>query len=314
MTRVRHRSTTANTPATTTIDHALIYWRPPVPLADYVKAWPQYLLPQHALSALAHRVTRIRHPALKNRMIEAFIRRFGVDMSEAEAGRAEDFEHFNAFFTRALREGARPLPGDEALCASPVDGAISEIGTIDDDRLLQAKGRRYTIAALLGGDLAATNAFRDGSFATLYLSPRDYHRIHMPCAGTLTSMAYIPGDLFSVNAATTRQVDGLFARNERVVCHFDTPWGRLVLVMGGAIFGGGIETVWSGPITPAAVRAPRRWDYSSAPRSFVRGEEFARFNMGSTVVMLAQRGRLQWLPGQQAGEKIRQGEALGRFA
>jgi phosphatidylserine decarboxylase len=235
-------------------------------------------------------------------------------MSEAELGRAEDFEHFNAFFTRALREGARPLPGDEALCASPVDGAISEIGTIDDDRLVQAKGRQYTIGALLGGDLAGANAFRDGSFATLYLSPRDYHRIHMPCAGTLASMVYIPGDLFSVSPATTRQVDGLFARNERVVCHFDTAYGRLVLVMVGAIFVGGIETVWSGPITPAAVRTPRRWDYSSAPRRFARGEECARFNMGSTVVMLAQRGRLQWLPGQQPGGKIRQGEALGRFA
>lgn len=283
-------------------------------LPDWLKVWPQYLLPQHSLSALAHALTRVRQPTFRKLLIGNFIRQYRVDMDEAAITSPAEFEHFNAFFTRALRPGARPLPADPGLCLSPVDGAVSEIGSVLDDQIVQAKGHRYGVAALLGGDDAAAARYHDGVFATLYLSPRDYHRIHMPCAGTLTGMVYVPGRLFAVNPATARQVNGLFARNERVICHFDTDHGRMTLVMVGAIFVGGIETVWAGAITPARPRTPRRWDYSTSPRHFERGEEFARFNMGSTVVMLAQQGRLQWEAGLKAGESIRQGQALGRFS
>lgn len=279
--------------------------------SDRLKVLPQYLLPQHLLTGVAYRITRCRNPLLKDMLIRAFVRHYGVEMAEAVHERPADYRDFNAFFTRALKPGARPLPGDESAFASPVDGRVSQIGVIQTETLIQAKGRRYSLCDLLGGDRTTADSFRDGAFATLYLSPRDYHRIHMPIDGELRTMVYLPGRLFAVNPASVNVVDRLFARNERVVCLFETAGGPLAVVFVGAMFVGSMETVWAGQITPARPRAIRREIYAPGRYRYRRGDEIGRFNMGSTVIVLMARERLAWLPEWRAGSPVRQGSVLG---
>lgn len=266
-------------------------------------------LPQHALSRVVYRLTRVRtraHVPITRR----FIRMYGVDMSEAETSDPAAFSHFNAFFTRALRPGARPLEGDDDTLASPVDGRVSRVGTIEGDRVIQAKGIDYSLTTLLGGDATLARRFDGHAFATLYLAPGDYHRIHMPLAGRLREMIYVPGRLYSVAEWTVRALPGVFARNERVCCLFETPRGPLALVLVGAINVAAIETAWAGLVTPPRARSVARWRYDGdhAP-DLERGAEMGRFNMGSTVIVLAPPG-YQWNETLPAGKAVRVGEAL----
>lgn len=282
------------------------------PLMDHLKSWPQYLLPGHLLSRLMQGITRIRARGFKNAFTTWFVKHFSVNMDEALESDPLAYEHFNAFFTRALKPGARPLVEGRYDIACPVDGTVSQAGPIDDDRIFQAKGHDYSLTQLLGGAEKHAADFRDGNFATLYLSPRDYHRIHMPIDGTLREMVHIPGRLFSVNAATTRMVPGLFARNERVVALFDTAAGPMAMVMVGAIFVGSIETVWSGVVTPPAGRVVRRWRYDkdAQPLQLARGEELGRFNMGSTVIVLFGREAIDWADSITPEATVRMGQRL----
>lgn len=271
----------------------------------------QYLLPQHWLSRLTGYCAECRVPWFKNLLIDLFIRRYGVDMSEAQEPDPRAYASFNAFFTRALRSGVRPLaPGNTVLC--PADGTISELGRIEADHLLQAKGQHYSLQRLLG-DAVLARRFHDGHFATIYLAPKDYHRVHMPLRGTLQSMLYVPGSLFSVNQATADNVPELFARNERAVCLFETDAGAVAVILVGAMIVAGIETVWAGPITPPA-RRPHRIDYphtEPAPE-LERGAEMGRFQLGSTVIVLMQKGAVEWASGLAHGGQVRMGESLGR--
>ncbi|MDX1605959.1 MAG: archaetidylserine decarboxylase [Candidatus Competibacterales bacterium] len=282
-------------------------------LADRLGCLPQYLLPQRRLTRLVYRLTRIRTPWFKNALIRVFRAAFRVDLDEAESPDPHAYAHFNAFFTRALRAGSRPLSDAGACC--PVDGTVSQAGRIEAERLYQAKGRDYTLSELLADETMA-RAFHDGHFATLYLAPRDYHRIHMPVAGQLVRMIHIPGRLFSVSPLTTRVIPRLFARNERVVCLFDTDHGPLGLVLVGAINVASIETVWAGAITPPLGTAVQRWDYPAEGAqqvSLARGAELGRFNMGSTVIVLTAAGALRLADGIRPGARVRMGQALGQF-
>ncbi len=273
----------------------------------------QYLLPQHLLSGLMYRLTRVEWLPIKSLLIGGFSRIYGIRLDEAVVGDSAAYPSFNAFFTRALRPEARPLDPAPDAVLSPVDATISQIGSITDGMLIQAKGHRFSVADLLGGREEENARFDGGAFATLYLSPRDYHRVHMPLAGTLTEMIHIPGRLFSVNPATTALVPGLFARNERVVSLFTTDRGPMAVVLVGAIFVGSIETVWHGEVTPAESRdAPRRWDYPPGSRPpLKRGEEMGRFNMGSTVILLFPPGAVQWDAGLTPGQHVRVGQRIG---
>lgn len=241
----------------------------------------QYPLPHHLLSRLVGRLAETRITWLKNLLIRAFIRRFNVDMRQALEPDPTAYACFNDFFTRALKEDARPL-GSGLI--SPADGTLSQFGLAQHGNLIQAKGQRYTIASLLGGNLNRAEPFRHGSFATIYLSPRDYHRVHMPISGTLTEMIYVPGRIFSVNQATADHVPGLFARNERLVCLFDTAHGQMAMVLVGAMIVAGIETVWSGQITPLPRSGIQRTRFDT-PVHLEKGAEMGRFKLGSTVVM-----------------------------
>lgn len=282
------------------------------PLGDYLKAWPQYLLPGHLLSRVMHAVTRIRYRPFKNAFTDWFAGRFQINMGEAQEPDPHNYEHFNAFFTRALKPGSRPVVDGPYDVACPVDGTVSQIGRISDDRIFQAKGHDYSLAQLLGGSEKRAAAFQGGSFATLYLSPRDYHRIHMPLDGTLREMVHVPGRLFSVNAVTARMVPGLFARNERVVALFDTEAGPMAMVLVGAIFVASIETVWSGVVTPPAGRVVRQWRYDKGqePLQLARGEEMGRFNMGSTVIVLFGPQAIDWARDLAADTPLRMGQRL----
>ncbi len=274
----------------------------------------QHLLPQHLLSRLTGCLAELRHPRwLKNLMISTFIKSFGVDMREAEEPYPEAYLNFNAFFTRPLRPGIRPLAEADIVC--PADGSVSQIGRIEEASVLQAKGRRYSTWSLLGGDEERAAQFRNGHFATIYLSPRDYHRVHMPIAGELVATRYIPGKLFSVNGTTAGGVERLFARNERLVCYFDTAAGPMAMVLVGAMVVAGIETVWEGQVAPPP-RALRQRDYRElpAPVRLAKGEEMGRFKLGSTVILLFPEGRMGWSPDYSAGSPTRLGEALGSLA
>jgi len=258
----------------------------------------QTLLPQHHLSRLVGWLARQTQPRwLPQLLIRLFMRSYGISLDEAAANDAADYPHFNAFFTRALQPGARPLAGSRYV--APADGEVSQIGNIDAGSLIQAKGRHYNVTALLGGDEVAAQAYQEGSFATVYLSPKDYHRIHMPITGTLRRTSYVPGDLFAVNLSTAAAVDGLFARNERLICHFETADGPLVMVLVGAIIVAGIETVWGGVESPQpeGVRETR-WEATEGP-TLAAGDEVGRFFLGSTVILLSPT-QLDWLvaPGQ----------------
>ncbi|TVQ92385.1 MAG: phosphatidylserine decarboxylase [Chromatiaceae bacterium] len=273
----------------------------------------QRLLPQHALSALMYRLTRLRLGPLTTLTIRAFVAAFRVDLAAAAEPRAAAYPSFNAFFTRALHADARPLPAAGAALVCPVDGCISQCGPIRGGQLIQAKGQTFGLAALLGGDTALAARFDAGDFATLYLSPRDYHRIHMPCDGQLQRTLHVPGRLFSVNRTTAALVPGLYARNERLVCVFASAAGPLVLVLVGAIFVGGIETVWTGPITPPRGRQLQARDCGAQGPILARGAELGRFNMGSTVILLTAPGQVDWAPGLAPGVPVRCRASLGRL-
>ncbi len=276
--------------------------------SDRLAVLLQYGLPKQRLTTLAGRVADARGGAATQALIRRFVARYGVNMAEAAEPDIAAYATFNDFFTRALKPGARPLAAADLV--SPVDGAISQFGAIDGDRILQAKGHHYTIRALLGGDAALADAFAGGWFATLYLSPKDYHRIHMPCAGRLRQMTHVPGALFSVNPATARGVPGLFARNERVVCLFDGAAGPFVLVLVGATIVGSMATVWHGVVNPPRPGTVREWRYDDAPIELAQGAEMGRFQLGSTVVVLLPRGPLRFNPAWAPGEPIRMGEPM----
>ncbi|MET0383495.1 MAG: archaetidylserine decarboxylase [Burkholderiaceae bacterium] len=269
---------------------------------------PQYLLPKRALTVFAGWVAGGRWGPLTTWIIRDFIARYGVDMAEAVEADAARYETFNAFFTRSLRPGARPIADADLIC--PVDGAISQFGSVAKQRIFQAKGHDFTTAALLGGDAALAQSFEDGSFATLYLSPRDYHRIHMPCDGRLTRMIHVPGALFSVNPTTARGVPGLFARNERVVCLFDGARGPWALVLVGATIVGSMETVWHGVVNPPRSPELREWRYDGRPVELKKGDEMGRFLLGSTVVVLFPKSDLRFNGAWAPGRRIRLGEAM----
>lgn len=276
---------------------------------DKLKAWCFYILPHHFLSRILFRLTRIESP-LAHYFIRWFIRHFNVTMSEAAREHAEDYPSFNAFFTRTLKETVRAFPQTNDVVACPVDGVISQIGRIEQGRIFQAKGHSYTVLELLGGREPLADGFDGGKFATLYLSPRDYHRIHMPLSGTLKQMIYIPGRLFSVSPSTTRAVPRLFARNERVVAVFESDAGAFALVLVGAMNVAAIETVWHGLVTPPHRRKISEYLYADKPLNLRIGQEMGRFNMGSTVILLTS-GNVQWLPELATELPVKLGQPLG---
>ena len=278
-------------------------------MSDRLAVLLQYLLPKQALTALAGRFAGARAGALTTAVIRWFVGRYGVNMSEAADPDIAGYATFNEFFTRPLKSGARPLAQADFIC--PVDGAISQFGAIERDRIFQAKGHSYSTTALVGGDAELAAQFQDGSFATLYLSPKDYHRIHMPCDGQLTRMIHVPGDLFSVNPVTARGVPGLFARNERVVCVFDSAHGPFVLVLVGATIVGSMATAWHGVVNPPRPGHLREWRYEDQQLLFKQGDEMGRFLLGSTVVMLFPRDTLRFNPEWVAQRPIRLGEMMG---
>ncbi|HEY3643858.1 MAG TPA: archaetidylserine decarboxylase [Gammaproteobacteria bacterium] len=279
-------------------------------LGDYIKSWLQYPLPHHAISRITHCLTRLKLGGLKDWTIARFVAHFGVDMSEAEQPDITVYPTFNAFFTRALKPGIRPITAGAKDIACPVDGAVSQIGAIESGRIFQAKGQGFTALELLGGDAAAAAKFDGGSFATIYLSPKDYHRIHMPVDGALTRLIHVPGRLFSVNPPTTRAVPRLFARNERVACLFDTPAGPLALVMVGALNVASIETVWAGEVTPPQRSQVQSVDYQAGMIKLTKGQEAGRFNMGSTVVLLFGKDRIRWDESYQPAAATRMGRKI----
>jgi len=283
-------------------------------VSDRRKVLPQYLMPKRGLTAFAGRVASRERGATTLRLVRWFVRKYGVDMGEAANPEISSYASFNDFFTRALKEGVRPLADADLIC--PVDGTISQFGRIEHDQILQAKGHRYSTAALVGGDSALAAQFHDGSFATLYLSPKDYHRIHMPCDGVLSRMIHVPGALFSVNPTTARGVPGLFARNERVVCVFESDTvGRFVLALVGATIVGSMATVWHGTVNAPRTRRARDWPYTAAQVTLGRGQEMGRFMLGSTVVLLfGKDAGLAFNPDWAPGRPIRLGEAMAQVA
>lgn len=268
----------------------------------------QHIAPQHALSRFAGRLAASERAWFKNALIRRFAAAYHVDMEEA-AREISQFKSFNDFFTRELKPQARPLADASQFILSPADGAVSQLGRIEGGRIFQAKGRHFTAAELLGGDEAAAKRFEGGAFITIYLSPRDYHRVHMPAAGRLQATTYCPGDLFSVNQATAEGVDRLFARNERLACLFDGPDGSFASVMVGAMIVAGIDTVWPHRFT-GHDKALVREDFSAAAHDFAAGDEMGRFYLGSTVVLLFEPGRVEWLSHLKAGSPVRMGEAI----
>lgn len=284
---------------------------PSPPWLAYPYVLLQYLLPHHLLSALMYRLTRARWAPLKDVLIHQVMAWYGINLEEALEQNPKGYGSFNDFFTRPLRPEARPLEGAADALLSPSDGALSQCGPIWEGLLFQAKGHHYSLQELLGGDRDWTARFQDGQFATIYLSPRDYHRVHMPLAGELQHMQHVPGRLFSVNPTTTRLVPRLFARNERVISLFETPCGPMAVILVGAIFVASIDTVWAGTVTPRSARtAPTD---SGAPVRLMRGAEMGRFNMGSTVILLFPPGRVAWDPHMRPGAKLRMGQRIGRI-
>jgi phosphatidylserine decarboxylase len=283
-------------------------------VSDRLAVLPQYVMPKQAMTRLAGALASRPLGAITRGAIARFIRRYNVRMDEALQSDPTQYATFNDFFTRALKPGVRPLA--EQGWVSPVDGTISQLGPIEHGQIFQAKGHHYTATALVGGDAALAAPYEQGLFATLYLSPRDYHRIHMPWAGRLKRMIHVPGDLFSVNPTTARGVPGLFARNERVVCVFEGQHqGRtfdFVMVLVGATIVGSMATVWHGVVNPPRPGTVRQWDYTDRQMLLARGEEMGRFLLGSTVVLLLPPGVAQFVPDWQAGRPIRMGEAMAQ--
>ncbi len=286
------------------------------PLPWYARPYVdlQYLLPHHLLSALMYKATRARWKPWKDLLIRRAIDLYKVDMSLAQEPNPQAYDSFNAFFTRALKPDARPLDPTANSLLCPADGALSQAGEIRDGRIFQAKGRDYSLLELLGGDEDWSRHFSEGSFATIYLSPRDYHRVHMPLDGVLRKMLHVPGRLFSVNPTTTRLVPRLFTRNERVVCLFDSPAGPMAVILVGAIFVAGIDTVWAGTVTPVGRRIGS-WDYAGTkePTELVRGAEMGRFNMGSTVILLFGPEQISWAENLKPGAMLKMGQSMGNI-
>ncbi len=275
----------------------------------------QYLVPQHLLSRLVGRVANSTKPWIKNTFITSFAKRYAVDMREAVQEDPTAYPTFNAFFTRALKDGVRPINVTADAIVSPTDGVVSAAGNITEDCVIQAKGKSFSLTALLGGSEDTARPFQDGAFATVYLSPKDYHRVHMPCAGTLRKMIYVPGKLFSVNQATSEKIDNLFARNERVVCLFDTAAGPLAMVLVGAMIVAGIETVWAGRVAPSGqVLLEVEYDNENPPLRYEKGAEMGRFKLGSTVILVYGKNAASWLSSLDEGCAVRMGEVIGALA
>jgi len=277
-------------------------------VSDQLAVVPQYLMPKLAMTRLAGLVASAEWGAFTTWVIKRFVKRYNVNMSEAAHADPAHYKSFNEFFTRPLKDGARPMSNSTWVC--PVDGAISQCGAIEHDQIFQAKGHHYSTRALVGGDATLAGQFQNGQFATLYLSPRDYHRIHMPIAGKLLRMVHVPGDLFSVNPTTARGVPGLFARNERVVCEFETEKGPMVLVLVGATIVGSMATVWHGQVNPHRPGTVREWQYDSQDVRLQKGEEMGRFLLGSTVVMLFPENSLQFPDDWLSTRPLQMGEAM----
>lgn len=279
-------------------------------MSDRLKVLPQYLLPKQRLTTFAGRVAGAKGGTMTTRLIRWFVGKYGVDMNEAENPDIASYKSFNEFFTRPLKPGVRPLAQADFVC--PVDGAISQFGGIDDHHILQAKGHRFTTTELVGGDAALAAQFRHGSFANLYLSPKDYHRLHMPCDGKLTRMIYVPGALFSVNPTTARGVPNLFARNERVVCVFESPeHGPFVMVLVGATIVGSMATVWHGVVNPKRTNKVSEWTYADQDIVLKKGEEMGRFLLGSTIVMLFRQDTIGFNGDWAPERSVRLGELMG---
>jgi phosphatidylserine decarboxylase len=278
---------------------------------EKLRVLPQYFIPQHFITSLVYRVTRCETPWFKNILIKLFISIFDVDMSLANNPDPESYSSFNTFFTRELSPEARPISLDEYTILCPVDGSVSQVGGIENDTIFQAKGKSYTLKDLLVED-DLVSMFSGGTFATLYLSPKDYHRIHMPISGKLKRMIYVPGKLFAVNSHTVRVVDSVFARNERVINIFNTDIGPMAIVMVGALNVGSMETVWAGQITPAKDRIINDKQYSDGAVQVEQGQEMGRFNMGSTVILLFPEDAIQWSAEMKADKLIVMGEGIGR--
>jgi len=277
-------------------------------VSDRLAVLPQYLMPKQALTVFAGKVANAKAGKLTTSLIRWFVGKYNVNMQEAANPDIGSYASFNEFFTRPLKTDARPLASSALLC--PVDGAISQFGPIQKDQIFQAKGHSYSTTALVGGDSQLASLFEDGSFATLYLSPRDYHRIHMPCDGRLTRMIYVPGALFSVNPTTARGVPGLFARNERVVCVFESAFGPFVLTLVGATIVGSMATTWHGIVNPPRSAEVRDWRYDDQQINLKKGEEMGRFLLGSTVVMLFPKGTTEFNPTWTPAKAICMGEAM----
>ena len=279
---------------------------------DALTTLPQYILPHHALSRMMSKLTHCEHKAWKNLFITQIIRHYGVNMDEAKQPDINAYKSFNDFFTRDLKPGTRPITTERNAVASPADGAVSQAGAISEGDIFQAKGKSYSALDLLGGCEERAKAFNNGVFTTIYLSPKDYHRLHMPLTGTLREMVHVPGRLFSVNTATTRSVPRLFARNERVVAIFDTEVGPMALVLVGAIFVSSIETVWHGVVTPPSVNSVQTWHYQENAPTLNMGDEMGRFNMGSTIIVLFANNKVQWDSEFVADKLVKLGEMIGK--
>lgn len=273
---------------------------------------PQYVLPHHALSGMMSKLTHCENKTWKNLFIRQIIKHYGVNMDEALESDVNTYPSFNKFFTRELKPGVRPFSTESNAIVCPADGAVSQAGDITGGKIFQAKGKSFTATDLLGGDAARAEPFNNGVFTTIYLSPKDYHRLHMPLTGTLREMVHIPGRLFSVNPATVNSVPELFARNERVAAIFDTEVGPMALVLVGAIFVSSVETVWHGVVTPPSITEVQNWQYGDDAPTLNIGEEMGRFNMGSTIIVLFGKDKAEWDAEFKAEKMVKLGELIGR--
>jgi phosphatidylserine decarboxylase len=270
----------------------------------------QYLLPKRAITVFGANIANAQAGGITHGIIRWFIGRYGVNMAEAANASVESYKSFNEFFTRELKPGVRPLANSAFVC--PVDGAISQFGHIEKDQIFQAKGHYYSNQALVGGDAELAAQFNDGEFATIYLSPKDYHRIHMPCDGKLLRMIHVPGDLFSVNPTTARGVPGLFARNERIVCVFDSIHGQFLMVLVGATIVGSMATVWHGLVNATRPGTVREWHYKDQDIQLKKGDEMGRFLLGSTVVLAFRKNKIQFNESWLSAGAVKMGEMMGR--
>lgn len=282
-------------------------------MLDWIKVKSQYILPKHLISRLLGALASRELGGFTQFLIKSFIKAFKIDMSEALYENPSAYKTFNEFFTRPLKDGIRPIEADETQLCHPVDGSVSQFGDIAQDAIFQAKGHNFSLTTLLGGKPELAEPFKNGKFATIYLAPKDYHRIHMPVEGKLTDTLHVPGELFSVNPLTAQNVPGLFARNERVVTLFDTPFGKMALVLVGATVVASIETVWAGNITPPAGKYVQHWQHEGENISLAKGEEMGRFKLGSTVVLCFEPGKIEFEE-MQAGMVTRLGKLLANKA